>query len=398
MAYLNPQSTAELTDSDKTTGRSNLEQLIDVISGDISGSDTRRKYEVFVTGGLDLVSVTSSLFQTVYDQDFSFQTSNAILDMTVGLFSGSSTVGDASTGEDSAGKLLFPSQSLMMREKVSLYKQYAQTLLGDSEAYFTSPFDTLASDANIDTKRIDEAVFLNFKRLFVRDGLKEETLAMKLAATGTTEGGVDNIFSASLASGDQVILTDLASTTNKRLSYCGKVGDIVDSSDNNAFKGVVFYDKGIVVLDAARTFKKDQDIIGPIASVGSATEQHNAPLIPNLFVSASIDDLVDHIGFSRFGNSDLTTAITYRNKTAINSTLYFCRAAPGFFNYSTNPTYTDSDGKIRVVDDEDDLPFSYVTTIGLYNSAGELLAVAKTSRPIEKNPETDLTIRVRLDY
>lgn len=398
MAYLNPQSTAELTDSDKTTGRSNLEQLIDVISGDISGSDTRRKYEVFVTGGLDLVSVTSSLFQTIYDQDFSFQTSNAILDMTVGLFSGSSTVGDASTGEDSAGKLLFPSQSLMMREKISLYKQYAQILLGDSEAYFTSPFDTLSTDADIDTKRIDEAVFLNFKRLFVRDGIKEETLAMKLAANATSEVGVDNIFSASLASGDQVILTDLASTTNKRLSYCGKVGNIVDSSDNNAFKGIVFYDKGIVVLDAARTFDKDQEIIGPIASVGSATEQHSAPLIPDLFVSASIDDLVDHIGFSRFGNSDLTTAITYRNKTAINSTLYFCRAAPGFFNYSTNPTYTDSDGKIRVVDDEDDLPFSYVTTIGLYNSAGELLAVAKTSRPIEKNPETDLTIRVRLDY
>ena len=401
MAYLNPQSTAELTDSDKTTGRSNLEQLIDIISGDISGSDTRRKYEVFVTGGNGLESVTSSLFQSVYDQDFSFQTSNAILDMTVGLFSGSTTVGNASTGEDSAGKLLFPSQSLMMREKVSLYKQYAQTLLGDSEAYFTSPFDTLATDLNIDTKRIDEAVFLNFKRLFVRDGLKEETLAMKLAATGTTEAGVDNIFSASLASGDQVILTDLASTTNKRLSYCGKVGDIVNSSDNNAFKGVVFYDKGIVVLDAARTFKKDQDIIGPISTVrptGTAKEQHNKKLIPDLFVSASIDDLVDHIGFSRFGNSDLTTAITYRNKTAINSTLYFCRAAPGFFNYSTNPTYTDTDGKIRVVDDEGDLPFSYVTTIGLYNSAGELLAVAKTSRPIEKNPETDLTIRVRLDY
>ena len=149
MAYLNPQSTAELTDSDKTTGRSNLEQLIDIISGDISGSDTRRKYEVFVTGGNGLESVTSSLFQTVYDQDFSFQTSNAILDMTVGLFSGSTTVDNASTGEDSAGKLLFPSQSLMMREKVSLYKQYAQTLLGDSEAYFTSPFDTLATDSNI---------------------------------------------------------------------------------------------------------------------------------------------------------------------------------------------------------------------------------------------------------
>lgn len=399
MAYIPPNSTSPLTDSDKTTGRSNLEQLIDIISGDISGSDTRRKFEVFVTGGNDLVSVTSSLFQTIYDQDYSLQTSNAIMDMTVGLFSGSDTVANSSTGEDVSGKLLFPSQSLMMREKVSIYRQYAQTLLGNPDSYFTSPFDTLPTDANISDKRIDEAVFLSFKRLFVRDGLKEETLAMKLAATGTNLGdSVDNIFSASLADADQVILTDLASTTNKRLSYCGKVGDIVDSNDNTKFKGLVFYDKGIVVLDAARTFYKDQPIKGPIASVGSATEQHSGDLIPDLFVSASINDLVDHIGYSRFGNSDLTTAITYRNKTAINSTLYFCRAAPGFFNYSTNPTYTDSDGKIRVVDDEDDLPFAYVTTIGLYNSAGELLAVAKTSRPIEKNPETDLTIRVRLDY
>tara|TARA_Y100001972_G_scaffold75910_1_gene92284 strand:- start:573 stop:1793 length:1221 start_codon:yes stop_codon:yes gene_type:complete len=406
MAYLNPNSTAELTDSDKTTGRSNLEQLIDIVSGDISGSDTRRKYEVFVTGGNNIASVTSSLFQTVYDQDFSLQTSNAIMDMTVGLFSGSTTVAGSSTGQDTSGKLLFPSQSLMMREKVSIYKQYAQTLLGDPEAYFTSPFDTLATDSNIANKRIDEAVFVNFKRLFVRDGIKEETLALKLAATGTTEANKTNIHSSSLASADNIILTDLASTTNKRLSYCGKVGDIVDSNANSNFKGVVFYDKGIAVLDAKRCFKSDQAISGAIDSVNNGAEAEfssgksviSASLIPNLFVSASIDDIVEHVGFTRFGNSDLTTAITYRNKTAINSTLYFCRAAPGFFNYSTNPTYTDSDGKIRVVDSEDDLPFSYVTTIGLYNDAGELLAVAKTSRPIEKNPETDLTIRVRLDY
>ena len=398
MAYLNPNSTSPLTDSDRTTGRSNLEQLIDIISGDISGSDTRRKYEVFVTGGNGIQSVTSSLFQTVYDQDFSLQTSNAILDLTVGIFSGSTTVANSSTGQDVSGKLLFPSQSLMMREKVSLYRQYAQTLLGDPDAYFTSPFDTLATDASINQKRIDEAVFLNFKRLFVRDGIKQETLAMKLAATGTTEASTSNMLSASLADADQVILTDLASTTNKRLSYCGKVGDIVDSSNNSNYKGVVFYDKGIAVLDASRVFKSDQSITGSISTVGSTSEDISGSLIPDLYTSASIDDLVDHLAMSRFGNSDLTTAVTYRNKTAINSSIYFCRAAPGFFNYSTNPTYTDSDGKIRVVDDEDDLPFSYVTTIGLYNNEGELLAVAKTSRPIEKNPETDLTIRVRLDY
>ena len=42
--------------------------------------------------------------------------------------------------------------------------------------------------------------------------------------------------------------------------------------------------------------------------------------------------------------------------------------------------------------------FSFVTTVGLYDAAEELLAVAKLSRPVEKNDEKDLTFRVRLDF
>lgn len=396
---------AQIGPADITTNRSNLYQLIDVISGDISGSNTRKPYEVFVTGGLNISSVTSSLFQTVHDQDYSFQTSNAILDMSVGLFSGSALVDECSTGQDASGKILFPSQSLMMREKIGMYRQHAQILLGSPESYFVSPFDSnVTDDVN---ERIDEAVFIDLKRLFTRDGIRKETFAMRVYATGTQEVGKANILSASLNENDDIILTDKASLANRRISTCGEVGNLVytrGATDVNA--GLIFYDKGIVVLDAKRCFKTNQDITGAIDSVNAVAHPElglgksviSSSFIPDLFVSASIDDIVDHLAMSRFGNSDLTTAIAYQNKTAINSTLYFCRAAPGQFNYSTNPTYTDSDGKIRVVDDEDDMPFTYVTTVGLYNSAGDLLAVAKTSRPIEKNPETDLTIRVRLDY
>jgi hypothetical protein len=42
--------------------------------------------------------------------------------------------------------------------------------------------------------------------------------------------------------------------------------------------------------------------------------------------------------------------------------------------------------------------FTYVTSIGLYDANDNLLAVAKLSRPVLKNPERDLTLRVRLDY
>jgi len=89
--------------------------------------------------------------------------------------------------------------------------------------------------------------------------------------------------------------------------------------------------------------------------------------------------------------------ITYNNTTEINSTIYFCRLPVNKFNYSTNPTYV-SESKIRVKDVATDMPLSFVTTVGLYNAANELLAVAKLSEPLRKDPSNELTLRVRLDY
>ena len=93
--------------------------------------------------------------------------------------------------------------------------------------------------------------------------------------------------------------------------------------------------------------------------------------------------------------------MTFQNETVINSTLYFCRAAPDEFNFSSNPTYTDANGQINVIDAgqvNQQKPFSFVTTVGLYNAQEALLAVAKLSRPVEKNEEKDITFRVRLDF
>ena len=45
-----------------------------------------------------------------------------------------------------------------------------------------------------------------------------------------------------------------------------------------------------------------------------------------------------------------------------------------------------------------DTPVAYLTTIGLYSSNNELLAIAKLSEPLKKDPTNELTLRVRLDY
>ncbi|HAW78372.1 MAG TPA: hypothetical protein DCX27_00765, partial [Balneola sp.] len=66
-------------------------------------------------------------------------------------------------------------------------------------------------------------------------------------------------------------------------------------------------------------------------------------------------------------------------------------------NYSSNPTYV-SGSKIRVKEVATDSTVAYITTVGLYNSANELLATAKLSEPLRKDPSNELILRVRLDY
>ena len=45
-----------------------------------------------------------------------------------------------------------------------------------------------------------------------------------------------------------------------------------------------------------------------------------------------------------------------------------------------------------------DNPKTFITTVGLYNDLGELVAVAKLSQPVTKDFTKEALIRVKLDY
>jgi len=401
----------ELSAQDIKTSRSYLNQLVDVIQGDISGSTSRKKYEVFVTGGVG-PGVTSSLFQTVYDQSFVLQTANPVFDLTVGLWYSGSTVQDAKTGDDSAGKMLFPSSSMMMREKANIYRQFSQQLLGNAETPFYIPFGSTDSD-----DRVDEAMFVAFKRLFHRDAIKRETFAMKFytSASDSLASTAPNLNHTSQSG--STIFTDIGAASNQLESFGGGVGNVVNSARTSEYAGVLFYDQGIAVFDLNTIVSGTQHVSGvigamnaaapaPDASVGQmvigAADSGNpsATFIPDLMVSASIDDIVDHLGSCRFQSGSLS-AMVFQNQTNINSTLIFCRATADEFNYSSNPTYLDDDSRLIVIDENEEntqLSFTFATTIGLYDANDNCLAVAKLSRPVEKNPEKDVTFRIRLDY
>lgn len=95
---------------------------------------------------------------------------------------------------------------------------------------------------------------------------------------------------------------------------------------------------------------------------------------------------------------------------------YHCKVRDFEYNYTYNPSalsgsrgvvydnngdvYSTS-GSIDKGDRHDNVTGSafqpYFTTVGLYNDANELVAVAKTNQPIPKSANTDMTIIVKID-
>ena len=336
------------------------------------------------------------------------------MDLTVGLYSGSQTVTGSSTGEDTSGKALFPSSSIQMREKINIYRQFAQLLLNDSDAQFTAPY----AGSNTPTDKIDEALFICFKRLFARDRIKKETFAMKFfqsASHDPTSGQKPGSEVVSAASHGNLNVTSLSGS--KVLCDAGSsgyanflpdnttIGNLVDSSDTSRTVGLLCYEHGMAILDCKKIMSGNEHVSGVVGAMNATAladftagemvigsrvtggSNFHAKFIPDFFVSGSIDDIVNHIGSCRFG-STTDTAITFQNVTEIHSSLIFCRATADNFNYSQNPTYRDSDGNIIVIDPGEmgtQKPFTFVTSVCLYNNNKELMAVAKLSRPIEKN-------------
>lgn len=529
---------------------SNLNQVIDIIQEDISGSATRRKYQTFVTGGVG-PGVTSSLYQTVYDQDFTLQTANAVMDMTIGLFQDNVNSSprqnlvtyNTGTGyvKTSNGQLIFDTKStMMMREKVNMYRQYAKLLLGNADLPFcidvansrctveldSSGAPKVSGDIDTSKKILDACVFVNVKRLFARDRIKKETVALRVyenapkwydeinasdldasnwvwdydpedgallipAVTASTYGGADsqnaqgNLFGTDISSSEQgvKIIADIgANQFTQSTASGGSWAFLKHASNINEHVGIIFYEAGIAVLNlggstihdtnqwgdassgeagifadadggegqltvageqikpvfsprdringvingmiashhsnAASDMSEWANVSTPVAgqvmmgyatrsdgtAAGSQEDQGgpeinlNARFYPDLLISASIDDIVDHIGFTRFSSGSLTAA-AFQNVTAIKSSIFFCRATASQFNGSQNSTWNDENGSwILSNTDSSAQPYTYITTVLLYDDNDEIVAIAKLNRPIEKNNQSELTIRVRLDF
>jgi Zn/Cd-binding protein ZinT len=355
------------TNTDTTTTRTLLHEAIPLTGAIVSGTYGQETSEDNVK------NFTHGMFQSVYDYPYLSSSANHIFDIAMGYHSTSPFSSSAS--EQNA-------------KKINMYNEFAQVLLG----YTGSANDIEIFESDLDfgdnDNQMKSCYFINFSRLLTKDQIKKGTFNLVLSTGSWAQG----ITAPSFPSGPNITLTDVSASATAGTNTKGNGGEygVLYNNDfpNGTGYGLVFYQAGIAIITssvwdtvaqnpgAANFYRRHAD--GFVQSISGA--------FTGSAISASCDALRHRM-----------CNISFNNTTEINSSIYFCRASHNKFNYSTNPSYV-SGSKIRVKQIATDNPVTYITTIGLYNSSNELLAVAKLSEPLKKTPENELTLRVRLDY
>mgnify|MGYP003624766570 FL=1 len=94
----------------------------------------------------------------------------------------------------------------------------------------------------------------------------------------------------------------------------------------------------------------------------------------------------------------ITSSFTANSEETITSDFVFVRPRSSQFNYSENPSFISGSTGEVLFPLFINSPTTYITTVGLYNDTNELLAVAKLSKPLEKDFTKEALVRVKLDF
>jgi hypothetical protein len=91
------------------------------------------------------------------------------------------------------------------------------------------------------------------------------------------------------------------------------------------------------------------------------------------------------------------SSFTLNSQEQISSDYVFVRVRNSEYNYTSNPSIINVSGSL-IYPNFINSPQTYMTTVGLYNTNNDLLAVAKLSKPLVKDFTKEALVRVKLDW
>ena len=227
------------------------------------------------------------------------------------------------------------------------------------------------------------------ERLQMKDRLNPGTWTMKLSGSSTP------------GSSSFISLTDNSKTTAPSSAPFGERYDIVSGSAGSVVVaastktyGFFYPDAGIMVFSANAL---SSSLPGTKGFILSGSDFAKKGTVGNGFAQdVRVTSAADNANKMRI---DLQKgSVTFRSEEQQYIFDHFCRARANEYNLSQNITFwSGSNYKIRH-DDMVTNPQVYISEVGLYDSAGSLMAVGKLSSAINKNFSSEAIIKVRLTY
>jgi len=138
------------------------------------------------------------------------------------------------------------------------------------------------------------------------------------------------------------------------------------------------------------SFKYNVSGEGELIDDGEGNIIYDEEVIGNIIYEHGLIIITKQIGDTLISNfiNDSEASIEFVSSKKMYEIQYKCVLRENEFNFSLNPTF---------INNIENNPPPYITSIGLYDNDKNLLAIAKTSLPIPKPSTTDLILIINLD-
>lgn len=324
---------------DISTQLSVVNEVIPLTGTFFSGTFYTKKY-INITSGS---AVSGGFWETIFDGAPGSISSSALVDITFGT-SVSSSISSYS-------------ETYLKAQKQRVYKELAGQLLNDKKGLFT-----------FNNVRFDDLFFLSFRRRIFKDEINKGNTRITLQVSG----GVN----------DTLLLTDQGAATAYTV---GPAGDEAPLYSGSTQVGRVYYNAGIVAIGTGAF--TNGGAVGEVYWSGALATGESK----RVAITGTLDNYID-------GAKNRINQCTFNNQTNLHSTIYFCRALHDEFNYSSNPTFVDSDGRVIPTSGSDNQSRTYITKVALLDIQDNILAVASLSEPVKKSPDSEIIVKCRLSF
>lgn len=266
-----------------------------------------------------------------------------------------------------SGSLLFDASVNGQSPTRSIYGQYRNLVLEDENAQFVFG-NVTQSDFYV----------LNFERAQYKQSLFLGSFNLVLSGS---------------AANSQLNLTDNSQETSVvQYNGAGRVYQLISGSNgaadiqlnSNGYTtdsgsyGLLLPDIGVALLNASALD------LGPVEGITLGTLEN----------TNTNDDNASRL----FAAINRGKSFAVNSEETISSDFIFIRAQNQEFNYSENPSFISGSTGEVLYNSFINNPQTYITTVGMYNDTNNLVAVAKLSRPLEKDFTKETLVRVKLDF